>query len=103
MKSVPLCITLFAIGATTTSALAQTPLTNADEARAWYIAMMVENDCSMTQFEIRDSLETAFPYDNAALRESGFMAADAGMALVSEGLLTMPGGTLGLVYTGLEC
>lgn len=85
------------------AAWAQGPLASPDAARAWYIAMIVDHECIMTQYQVRDALEAAFPYNNLALRESGFMAADAGMALVSDGLITMASGGLGIIYSGPEC
>lgn len=91
MRLVTLCVTLILspFGLQAQSA----PLTSLEEARTWYIDMMRANGCIMAPLELRDALDIAFPYADPAFRDSYFMAVEASIGLVEEGLIITIGTT----------
>lgn len=54
------------------------------KARAKYIVMMRAHDCETPAYQILDAIEASYPYTNDALRSSGVMVAEAGVALDGE-------------------
>jgi hypothetical protein len=78
------CLTLAVFGlAASADSVPATP----EAARAWYIDMMRQHDCTMTAHQIGDVVDSAFPYADERLREVQWMILDEGMAMVQEGLI----------------
>lgn len=81
---------------------AQGRLETLDEARAWYVAMMVSNDCEMTALEIQDAMMADFPYSTPVGQHNTAMVTDAVLAIFDDGLIEQTGFNR-VRYTGPEC
>ena len=81
---------------------AQGILQTPQQARAWYIQMMVDNGCEMTAQEIDATFAAAFPYSTAAGQHDTGMITDAAFSIFSDGLIEQTGFNQ-VRYIGPEC
>ncbi len=96
----PILLPVLALWAS--AAMAQGSLTTLDQARDWYVAMMVANGCEMTAREIDDAFAAAFPYSTPAGQHDTGMVTEAAFAIYSDGLIEQTGFNR-VRYTGPEC